>query len=361
MPDTSEHDQQQDLKTDDRPHGPKEHVIYLAGGRFWDLQRFLDAIDGVTETACGYANSKVENPTSEQVRSGESQARETVRTSFDPARVSLQTILYAFFSVIDPTVANRQGPDVGSRYQTGIYFTDGESEQVVLRIADTEEARYGVLKTELKPLENFYEADASEQHYLDAHPDEERRISDYSIERVRNLVVDPSPYHRPDEETIWKSLTPVGYDVTQQHGTEPPGTNDLWNTFPDGLYVDVVTGEPLFSSNDKFESTCGWPSFTKPIDENVIRRRIDTYGGIERLEVSSRVGNSHLGHVFDDDAESPNGVRYCINGAALRFIPYEKMEEEGYGAYLDLVTRHTSSGQEEEPEQKKRFGFFRRK
>ncbi|MGN0034472.1 MAG: peptide-methionine (R)-S-oxide reductase MsrB [Coriobacteriales bacterium] len=336
-------------------------VIYLAGGRFWDLQHLLDAIDGVTETSCGYANSTVDNPSHEQVESGATRARETVRVVYDPTRVSLEALLYAFFSVIDPTTASRQGDDVGSRYQTGIYYTDEHSGEVARRIAETEKSRYGILKTEVKPLENFYEAADEHQKHFDRHPGASCRFSDYSIKRVGALRVDPSAYRRDDEPTIWRSLTPTSYDVTQRQGTEPAGSNDLWNTFPDGLYVDVVTGEPLFSSDDKFESTCGWPSFTRPVDENVIRRRIDTYGGMTRMEVSSRVGNSHLGHVFDDDPESPNGIRYCINGAALRLIPYDRLEQEGYGAYADLVHPRQHEEEPEPPASRRRLGFFRRK
>lgn len=317
---------------------PDPADIYLAGGRFWALQKLFDCLRGVIDTTCGYANGHVEHPSREQVESDATGARETVHVVYDPAAVSLDTVLYAFFSVINPTVSNAQGKDKGTRFQTGIYFTDDASGQTARRIAATEEFRYRAIATEVKPLESFYEADEGQQRYLDKNPDAPCRISEVAFERVSNLIIDAGPYRAPaDDDEAWASLTPAAYDVTRIQGTEPYASSDLYQSFEPGLYVDVVTGEPLFSSADKFPSTCGWPSFFKPIDPNVLRTRIDKSFGMTRIELSSRVGSSHLGHLYLDDEESPNGMRYCINGAALRFIPRDAMKAKGYGQLLEYV------------------------
>lgn len=155
------------------------------------------------------------------------------------------------------------------------------------------------------------------------------------------MLIDPGDYQRPNQDFIREKLTDEQYQITQENGTEYPFRNEYWNQFGDGIYVDVVTGEPLFSSRDKFESSCGWPAFSAPIDAPSLIERRDSSFGMQRTEVRSRAGNSHLGHVFEHDPESPNGIRYCINSASLRFIPYEKMEEEGYGN-LQFIFREKS-------------------
>lgn len=134
-------------------------------------------------------------------------------------------------------------------------------------------------------------------------------------------------------------LTPLQFFVTQQNGTEPPYQNEYWDNHEEGLYVDVVSGIPLFSSRDKFDSHCGWPSFTKPLSPDVIHETLDTSHGMRRIEVRSTEADSHLGHVFDDGPRDKGGLRYCINSAALRFIPITKLEEAGYGRYLDLFKK----------------------
>lgn len=344
----------------DDTYRPQEgrNVIYLAGGCFWGMQKLMTSIAGVTDTTCGYANGSAENPTYEQVCSGDTGARETVRVIYDPSKVSLDTLLYAFFSVIDPTQVDRQGNDVGSQYQTGIYFIDDEGGATAKRIAATERTRYGVCHVEVEPLKSFYVAADEHQDYLEKNPVGYCHIPDTSFSRMEALTVDPSPYVRPDDHEIWGMLTPTAFDVTQKQGTENRGSSDFWQSMDDGIYVDVVTGEPLFASSDKYLSDCGWPSFCRPIDPNVIRRRIDTSYGLKRTEITSRVGNSHLGHVFDDDDDSPSGIRYCVNGAALRFVSLDRMDAEGYGYLKDLV-KVRADEPEEEPA--KRRGFFRRR
>ena len=339
-----------------------QRVIYLAGGCFWGLQKLMDALDGVIQTRCGYANGHIENPTYEQVCTGETGARETVRVTYSPDRLSLDAILYAFFSAIDPTQPNRQGADVGSQYQTGIYYIDDDSGHTAKRIAATEKSRYGILSVETEPLKNFFEAEEKHQNYLEKNPEGYCHIPNSTVERMKHFLVDPAPYTRPDDEhELWSMLSPSGYDVTQRQGTESPGSSDFWQSEDAGIYVDIVTGEPLFASSDKFISGCGWPSFSKPIDDNVIRKRTDTSHGMERVEVSSRVGNSHLGHLFEDDPDSPNGIRYCINGVALRFVPLDKMDEEGYGSLKDCIKQEAEEPETTDEKPRKRRGLFHRR
>lgn len=142
--------------------------------------------------------------------------------------------------------------------------------------------------------------------------------------------------NKPSPEDLKKKLTPEQFRITQQCGTEPPFRNAYWNNHRPGIYVDVVTGQPLFTSLDKFDSGSGWPSFTKPIDKKNVTEKSDGTFGMERTEVRSSKGDSHLGHVFDDGPTDKGGMRYCINSASLRFIPVEKLKEEGYGQYLPL-------------------------
>lgn len=316
-------------------------VIYVAGGCFWGTEKLMSVIPGVTDATSGYANGTVQNPSYEQVCSGKTGFRETVRVTYDPAKVSLQTLLYEFFSVIDPGEINRQGNDTGTQYQTGVYYRDEKSGAVTREVADSVKARVPEFHTEIGPLINFYAAEAYHQDYLTKNPGGYCHISPAEILRASQIVVDASLYHRPDEAGIRSMLTPEQYEITQNHGTEPPFGNAYWNHFEKGIYVDVVTGEPLFSSLDKFESSCGWPAFDKPIDDSTVVGKTDTSYGMIRTEVSSRIGNSHLGHVFERDSESPNGTRYCIDSASLKFIPYGEMEQKGYGYLKKLFGPET--------------------
>ncbi|MBR3866295.1 MAG: peptide-methionine (R)-S-oxide reductase MsrB [Butyricicoccus sp.] len=320
----------------DFSHEP-ENVIYLAGGCFWGIEHLMQSIPGVIDAESGYANgSGAEQANYVSVCREETGFRETVRVEYDPEQVSLDALLLAYFYVIDPTVQNRQGNDVGSQYQTGVYYTNDQAKETVERIAAIERSRTHPFHVEIGPLLNYYPAEEYHQNYLADNPTGYCHIPLEEIRLFSELRIDPGDYQKPAAEAIRDKLTELQYYVTQEGGTEFAFQNEFWDQFEQGIYVDIVTGEPLFSSTDKFESSCGWPAFSKPIEEPAIVELLDTSHGMLRIEVRSRAGNSHLGHVFGDDPESPNGVRYCINSASLRFIPRAKMEEEGYGYLLYL-------------------------
>jgi len=314
-------------------------VIYLAGGCFWGMEKLMQSIPGVVSATSGYANGQADIlPTYDSVSTGLTGYRETVRVAYEMDEVSLEAILFAFFHVIDPTVENAQGNDRGTQYQTGIYYPDKESGAIVEQIADIERERNEIFVVEIGPLESFYDAEEYHQDYLDKNPAGYCHIGQDEFEMASNMIVDPADYPRPAAEDIQSMLTEEQFIVTQQAGTEAPFDNEYWDNKERGIYVDIVTGEPLYSSSDKYDSGTGWPSFSKPIDINNMVFLEDSSFGMRRVEVRSRTGNSHLGHVFGNDPVSPSGTRYCINSAALRFVPYAEMEAEGYGyltAYVD--------------------------
>ncbi len=315
------------------------NVIYLAGGCFWGMEKLMQTIPGVIDVVSGYANGKADiEPDYYRVVGGDTGYRETVRVVYDPERVSLDALLFAYFHVIDPTIENAQGNDIGTQYQTGVYYVGEESQAIVERIAAIERERTPAFMVEIEPLERFYDAEEYHQDYLDKNPTGYCHISPSEIKAAGEMIVDPGDYPLPSDEEIKNMLTDLQYQVTQNAGTEPAFNNEFYDNHGQGIYVDVVTGEPLFSSGDKFESGTGWPSFTKPIDENTVRLMEDTSHGMVRVEVRSRAGNSHLGHVFYNDPSSPSGTRYCINSAALRFIPLDDLEKEGYGYLLSHIS-----------------------
>lgn len=312
--------------------------IYLAGGCFWGMEQYLAGIRGVTETEVGYANGRTQRPTYEEVCHQNTGHAETVRVAYDPSAAPLPFVLSLYFSAIDPVSVNRQGGDRGAQYRTGIYYTDPADLPVIEHAIARLQARYREpIAVEVRPLENFWPAEDYHQQYLRKNPGGYCHIRREKFEAARNAVVNPADYEAQDENALRAKLTPLQFEVTQHSATEPPFHNEYHQTFRPGLYVDITTGEPLFSSTDKFESGCGWPSFAKPIDPNVLTEAADLTLGRERTEVRSRVGDAHLGHVFADGPRALGGQRYCINSASLRFIPREDMEREGYGALLPLV------------------------
>lgn len=331
------------VKAKDPTYKAKEglKVIYLAGGCFWGLEKYMENIPGVIDAVSGYANGKTERKVSyEEVCTGATGCRETVRVVYDPKKVFLETLLFAFFRVIDVAAENRQGNDVGTQYQAAVFYPDTESREVAEKVFAIEKSRapegFYVL---LEPLKIFHEAEEYHQNYLTKHPGGYCHISPAELAEAKQLVTEAKKYPKPSDAELKHRLTGLQYEVTQHSATEPPHENEFWNNSRKGIYVDIATGEPLFASTDKYDSSCGWPAFTKPVDENTLVHIEDSSYGMRRTEVRSRTGNSHLGHVFEGDRESPNGVRYCINSASLRFIPYEAMEKEGYGKYMKYVEK----------------------
>lgn len=318
--------------------------IYLAGGCFWGTEHFMKQIRGVETTQVGYANSSVANPAYQQVCSGRTGAAEAVKVIYDPRQVELSLLLDLYFKTIDPTSLNQQGNDRGTQYRTGIYFTDSVDLPVIKKAVEELSHRYNrPLVVEVKALTNFYPAEGYHQAYLDKNPGGYCHISPALFEQARHA--NPATeypaikqnYFRPADSVLQTKLTPEQYAVTQKNATEPPYRNAYWNEYREGIYVDITTGEPLFVSADKFDSGCGWPSFSRPISESLIEERTDTSHGMRRVEVRSKTGDAHLGHVFTDGPKERGGLRYCINSASLRFIPKEQMQAEGYGQYLPLL------------------------
>ena len=307
-------------------------TIYLAGGCFWGVEKYLSLIPGVQNTEAGYANGKTENPTYEQVCRRDTGHAETVKVTYDSGQISLTQLLNRFFEIIDPTSLNKQGNDRGVQYRTGIYFTQPEELEEIRKALAKLQAKYEKkVVVEAALLENYCPAEEYHQEYLDRNPGGYCHIPASAFERAKR------PLDSERKEELKQRLTDMQYRVTQENGTEPPFRNEYYSEFREGIYVDIVSGEPLFVSSDKFESGCGWPSFSKPIDKSFLQEKTDTSHGMHRIEVRSKGSDSHLGHVFHDGPADRGGLRYCINSAALRFIPKDKMEEEGYGDYLPLV------------------------
>lgn len=310
--------------------------IYLAGGCFWGTEKYLSLIQGVTSTEVGYANGKKNNPTYEEVCNGSGHA-ETVKVTFDENVISLSFLLDLFYESIDPVSVNRQGGDTGIQYRTGIYYTDEKYKEIIQSSIMKLQKNYDkTIAIEVKPLENYYKAEEYHQKYLDKHPSGYCHIRPQVFAKVEKALVDSSLYQVKDKSFLQTNLTKLQYAVTQDNYTEPPFQNEFFNFFEDGIYVDITTGEPLFTSKDKFDSGCGWPSFSAPIDPYVIREKKDHSHGMIRTEVRSNAGDAHLGHVFEDGPVEKGGLRYCINSAALRFIPKVNMEQEGYGYLMKL-------------------------
>jgi peptide methionine sulfoxide reductase msrA/msrB len=315
----------------------KKCTIYLAGGCFWGMELFMRSLNGVIDVTSGYANGKNKSDAQyRKVLTGKTGFKEAVKVIYCPQKISLEHILSAYFYVIDPTVKNQQGHDVGKQYQTGIYYTDNESKTIVEKIVKIEKARHNNFAVEVEPLICFYPAEEHHQKYLIKNPGGYCHIPYEKIKLFKNLKIDPKNYPKPSIERIKEKLSKLEFQVTQENETEIPYQNEFWNAYQKGIYVDIVTGEPLFSSTDKFRSGCGWPAFSKPIEKPSIIELDDYSHYMHRIEVRSRTGNTHLGHVFNNDLESPNGIRYCINSASLRFVPFEEMEKEGYGYLLYL-------------------------
>ena len=317
-------------------------TIYLAGGCFWGVEAYMERIEGVVHASSGYANGNTENPTYEDVIYRNTNHAETVEVKFDPKRTDLTNILLYYFKVIDPTVLNRQGNDVGTQYRTGIYYTKDSQLPIIEKVIEKEQEKYKKdIVVEVVPIENYYIAEDYHQDYLKKNPNGYCHINlDLAyegIERDDDLLLNQGlMYTKPSDDEIKNLLDKDQYDITQNCGTEMAFSHEYNNLKDKGIYVDIVSGEPLFSSEDKYDSGSGWPSFTRPIEKDLVVEIDDLSLGMRRVEVKSKVADSHLGHVFNDGPKDDGGLRYCINGGALKFIPFEDMEKEGYGDLLKI-------------------------
>lgn len=316
--------------------------IYLAGGCFWGTEKYLGMIRGVQKTEVGYANGHTANPRYEEVCGGSGHA-ETVKVIYDEEMLSLAFLLDLFYEAIDPVSLNRQGGDTGVQYRTGIYYVDNESREMILHSIEELQKKYQEkIAIEVKRLENFYTAEEYHQNYLQKNPTGYCHIRPSTFVKANKAFVDSDKYHKKEQEFLQTALTPIQYDVTQKNVTEAPFQNTFYDHFEEGIYVDITSGEPLFTSLEKFDSGCGWPSFYAPVAPNVVVEKRDTSHNMIRTEVRSNVGDAHLGHLFEDGPTVHGGMRYCINSAALKFIPKNDMEKEGYGSLLKLFEKQDS-------------------
>lgn len=313
----------------------KLHDIYLAGGCFWGLEAYMARIYGVYDVTSGYANGNTENPSYEDLIYNNSGHAETVHVKYDPDKIDLETLLTYYFKVIDPTSLNQQGNDRGVQYRTGIYFTSVNDINVINeKLKEVQMNFKKDVVVEMEPLKHYYIAEEYHQDYLEKNPNGYCHIDLFTVEEV---VINEEWYPKPSDEILKEKLTDFQYRVTQLNETERAFSNEFWNSFERGIYIDVATGEPLFSSNDKYESNCGWPSFTKSIIPEVVTYVEDKTFNMVRVEVRSRAGDSHLGHVFKDGPVEKGGLRYCINSASIDFVAFEEMSDRGYGYLLHTI------------------------
>ncbi|AIQ56546.1 peptide-methionine (S)-S-oxide reductase MsrA [Paenibacillus borealis] len=318
----------------------KQQLATFAGGCFWCMVKPFDELPGIVSVVSGYTGGHTEKPTYEDLETDTTGHREAVQITFEPERFPYERLLDIYWQLIDPTDSGGQFMDRGRAYEAAIFVHSEEQREQAERSKEALKAskRFKApIVTEILPATTFYPAEAEHQHYYRTHP------LDYKLYQKGSGRDDFTELHwngRDDKKQLLNRLTELQYEVTQKKAMEPPYQNEYWNHFEEGIYADIISGDPLFSSQDKFDSGTGWPGFTRPLEEGLVRREADYSGGEVRTVLRSRLSGAYLGHLFYDGPE-PAKLHYRVNSAALRFIPKTELTDNGLGRYLELFERES--------------------